>query len=283
MEQMSLPPLYKFLDRNGARLTLGNKTFRHAKPSSFNDLEDLTIQSIFPEETEEALEKLSQGFPEVLVGNLDREPTCGPREQYMIRQIQAAFRASSEAIEIVRSELASANIYDVKVMRAKSEALIAQINEFMQGYRILCVTPAIDSERMWERYAENGQGAALRIEGNVEKDSKFQLFRPVVYADTRPPLYHDTLQFLEDSLFGDRAARCREMLDRIIYSKTREWAYEQEYRLSVPLAEGEEPWDTLSYHPEEVSELHLGPNIPEADKEEISELGVQMNPDIRIF
>ncbi|AEH81159.1 hypothetical protein SM11_pC0086 (plasmid) [Sinorhizobium meliloti SM11] len=69
---MSLPPLYKFLERNGARLTLSNKTFRHAKPFSFNDLEDLTIQSIFPEEIEEALEKLAQGFLEVLVRNLDR-------------------------------------------------------------------------------------------------------------------------------------------------------------------------------------------------------------------
>jgi hypothetical protein len=46
---MALPPLYKYLDVKGAKLTLGNNTFKHAKPSSFNDTEDVTISSIFPE------------------------------------------------------------------------------------------------------------------------------------------------------------------------------------------------------------------------------------------
>ena len=40
---MVLPPLYKYLDVTGAKLTLQNGTFKHAKPSDFNDLEDLTI------------------------------------------------------------------------------------------------------------------------------------------------------------------------------------------------------------------------------------------------
>ena len=44
---MALPPLYKYLSVQGAKLTLGNNTFKHAKPSDFNDIEDLTIQSIF--------------------------------------------------------------------------------------------------------------------------------------------------------------------------------------------------------------------------------------------
>ena len=38
---MTQPPLYKYLDVRGAKLTLGNKTFRHAKPSDFNDLKKL--------------------------------------------------------------------------------------------------------------------------------------------------------------------------------------------------------------------------------------------------
>jgi hypothetical protein len=64
---MALPPLYKYLNVNGAKLTLGNRTFRHAKPSNFNDIEDMTIGSIFPEETEGALKRLSEGFGEVIL------------------------------------------------------------------------------------------------------------------------------------------------------------------------------------------------------------------------
>lgn len=73
---MTLPPLYKYLDVQGAKLTLGNRTFKHAKPSDFHDVEDLTVQSIFPEELEAALEKLSQGFDEVILQHLNDPPTC---------------------------------------------------------------------------------------------------------------------------------------------------------------------------------------------------------------
>ena len=34
--EMALPPLYKYLDIDGAKKTLSNRTLRHAKPSNFN-------------------------------------------------------------------------------------------------------------------------------------------------------------------------------------------------------------------------------------------------------
>lgn len=280
---MGLPPLYKFTDRNGARLTLGNGTFRHAKPSSFNDLEDLTIRSVFPEETEIALEILTKAMPDVIARNLETEPKGDPKTRYMIVAIQRAIKANAEVLDVIRGELQAKPIYDVEAMRLRSERFVAEINEHMQGYRILCVTPELKSARMWEEYADNGQGIALRIEGNLEKDSKFQLFRPVSYADQRPALYENTEQFVEDGLFGDREKVYAEILEKIIYTKTREWEHEQEYRLSVPLRVGEEPWETLPYHPEEVTELHIGPDMPERDRQEIVHLAKNRNPNIKIF
>lgn len=42
--RMPQPPLYKYLDLQGAKLTLGNRTFKHSKPSDFNDTEDLNSE-----------------------------------------------------------------------------------------------------------------------------------------------------------------------------------------------------------------------------------------------
>ena len=67
---MELPPLYKYLDVSGAKLTLGNKKFKHSKPSDFNDTEDLTIHSIFREDIEEALEKIASNFTDVILEHL---------------------------------------------------------------------------------------------------------------------------------------------------------------------------------------------------------------------
>ncbi len=282
---MTLPPLYKYLDVSGAKLTLGNKTFKHAKPSDFNDLEDLTIQSIFPEDTEEALKKIAGGFTDVILRHLDEEPTCSSPMKEKIRAIQQVYRANPGAADLVRAELMNPGeqIYDVEYHRDKAQAHIAEINEFMQGYRVLCVSIHKDSERMWTEYAEKHKGVCLRIQPNLAKDSKFQLFRPVMYREKRPPLYEDTLEFSAGALFDDHEARIKENVERIIYTKTLDWQHEGEYRLAIPILEDEEPWNTLPYHPEEITELYLGLEMEKSDIEDIVGKARDVHLDIAIY
>jgi hypothetical protein len=286
---VALPPIYKYLDVQGAKLTLSNGTFKHAKPSDFNDIEDLTIQSIFPEETETALKKLSDGFTEVILQHLNDQPTCSSPMRAKLALIQQAYRTNPKAAQLVKKVKAElgkeggAPIYDMGYMRERAKQFVAEINEFMQGYRILCATTHKDSERMWSVYAETHKGIALRIEPNVTKDSKFQLFRPVEYRKERPPLYDDTLDFIADSLFGDQEARRKEIIEKIVYSKTLSWQDEGEYRLSIPIFNGEPPWNTLKYHPEEITELYLGCAMQQVDKEDIVSKAKALNPEMAIF
>ncbi len=282
---MTLPPLYKYLDVSGAKLTLGNKTFKHAKPSDFNDVDDLTIQSIFPEDTEEALKKIAGGFTDMILRHLDEEPTCSLPMKEKIKAIQQVYRANPGAAHLVRAELMNPGerIYDVEYHRDKAQAYIAEINEFMQGYRVLCVSTHKDSERMWTEYAEKHKGVSLRIQPNLAKDSKFQLFRPVIYREKRPPLYEDTLEFSAGSLFGDHEARITEIVERIIHTKTLDWQHEGEYRLAIPIRKDEEPWTTVPYHPEEITELYLGLEMEKSDIEDIVGKARDVNPDIAIY
>ena len=104
---MALPPLYKYLDVRGAKLTLGNRTFKHAKPSDFNDTEDLTIQSIFPEEIETALKRASEGMLDVILNNLDATPTCAPPMREKMAAIQAALRADPGLAARMKAEIAN--------------------------------------------------------------------------------------------------------------------------------------------------------------------------------
>ncbi|MBK8760679.1 MAG: DUF2971 domain-containing protein [Sulfuritalea sp.] len=282
---MSLPPLYKYLDVSGAKLTLGNRAFKHAKPSDFNDTEDLTIQSIFAEDTEEALKKIAGGFTEVILRHLDEEPTCSSPMKEKIKVIQQVYRANPGAAELVWTELMNPRkqIYDVEYHRDRAQAFIAEINEFMQGYRVLCLSTHKDSERMWTEYAENHKGVSLRIQPSLAKDSKFQLFRPVIYREKRPPLYEDTLESIDGALFGDHEVRIKEIVERIIYTKTLAWQHEGEYRLAIPIRKDEEPWITLPYHPEEITELYLGLEMEESDIEDIVGKARLISRDIAIF
>ena len=156
-------------------------------------------------------------------------------------------------------------------------------NEFMQGHRVLCVTTDKASGRMWEEYAQDDQGIVLRIEPNVAKASKFEKFAPVTYQEKRPSIYARTIDFAKESLFGDQAARARSTMDRIIYAKTNDYTFEREYRLAIPLGEGEEDYRTLAYHPEEVTELYLGASMTAGDKADILAKARAVNPTIKVF
>jgi hypothetical protein len=283
---MALPPLYKYLDVDGAKKTLGNKCFRFSKPSEYRDLEDMTTRSLFPDELEAALAILADGFVDVIVENADAAPTCSERLKPKVAELQKIFRENPNAARAVKEGLKAdpaSNGFNPDYWRTLSEAFVKETNEFMQGHRILCVTTDKASDRMWKDYAEDHHGVVLRIEPNVAKDSKFQKFAPVTYQEKRPAICAKTLDFAKGSLFGDRSTRARSTLDRIIYAKTNEYMFEREYRLAIPLGESEEDYRTLPYHPDEVTELYLGASMNAEANADIVAKAKAVNPAIAIF
>jgi Protein of unknown function (DUF2971) len=281
---MTSPSLYKYLSVEGARLTLGNRCFKHAKPSTFNDTEDLTIRSLFPEDDETALAIIENNFTDVLLKHIDDAPTClngGMRAKVAL--ILAAFKANPNAARIIKeAKKEMPSVFNLEHMRQRHLDFVAEVNAFMQGFRILCVSSRKDSERMWDRYAEGHKGIVLKISPNVDKDSKFQRFLPVVYQARRPTLYESAEAFQESGLFGDQLARIRDAMDKIVYAKTLEWEYENEYRLAIPI-HSDNDWETLGYHPKELSELYLGANAPDNWKAGIVALAESINPDIAVY
>jgi hypothetical protein len=284
---MRLPPLYKYLDVQGARLTLQNRMFKHAKPSTFNDTEDLTIRSIFPEDDETALKILQEGLVDVLVGHVDDPPTTtNVTMRETILSLQAILKARPGKAKIIKEQIAKDEgppLFTLESLKSISRNYVAQINLFMQSWRILCVSTIKDSEHMWSDYGQNHQGIVLRIVPNVEKDSHFQKFEAVTYRDKRPALFESTAQYMEDSLFGNQKDRMEKSLHTIVYSKTLKWKEENEYRLAIPLGTGEQDWNLLPYHPDEIAEVYLGAKASDDFKTEIVELAQAVNPQVKIF
>lgn len=186
-------------------------------------------------------------------------------------------------MDVISSELGQESIYDVEHMKRVASSFIEDLNEFLQSYRVLCVTHNLYSTRMWEEYAKNHSGIALKIRPNLSKDSKFQLFQEVRYQDKRPALYKDPEKFIEDSFFGDREQVIARCLNEIIHTKTKEWEHEEEYRLAIPILDHEEPWNTLPYCPEEITELYLGAEIESLVESEVVSSARTRNPNIKVY
>lgn len=280
-----LPPLYKFLDLRGAKLTLGNLTFKFAKPTDFNDIEDLTVQTVFPEMLEAALSRIEGGFTDVILRHLHEPPTCSSPMKERVALLQHVYLTNPDAAAVVNAEIAtqSGPVLGSERMRLRVAEFLKEINEGLQDFRVLCVSTHIDSEKLWSRYAENQKGIALRIEPDLRKDSKFQLFRPVKYRDVRPSFYEDTLDFVAHSMFGDQEAHRLKAIENIIYTKTRKWEYEGEYRLAIPIMPDEQPWNTLGYYREEITELYLGMAVTTEDRRLLVKRARVINPQIKVF
>ena len=122
---MALPPLCKYLGVQGAKLTLGNRSFKHSKPSDFDDTEDLTIRGIFPEETEVALTELSCGFTDVILQHFDEIPACRSPMKEKVAIIQHVYRTNPNAAHGVKAAMAKEgrnSVYDVEYMRARKRS-----------------------------------------------------------------------------------------------------------------------------------------------------------------
>ena len=148
-------------------------------------------------------------------------------------------------------------MYNLEQMKERGLGYIKEINDFLQSFRILCVSEKYNSMKMWDVYAQQHEGIVLRILPNLQKDSKFTQFRAVKYQEKRPPFYGDAASFLEGGLFEDQNERAKMLLNNVIYTKTLEWVHEQEQRLAIPILDGAE-WSLMPFHPEEISEFIVG-------------------------
>ncbi len=284
---MPLPPLYKYLDVDGATKTLGGQCFKHAKPSTFNDKEDLTVAGMFPGNLADALKNIQANLGEMILTNIDRPATCSSASmRQTVTKLQDIFRANSKAASIFVQELKKKPELlklDVSNVEQLAQSTIDGVNEMMRRHRVFCVTTERDAEEMWSGYAEDHKGIAMRVLAGPGRDSKFELFRPVSYREKRPTIYRDGGHFMSATLFEDQDASARAAMHDIIYTKALDWQNEKEYRLVIPLDEGEDDWSLLKFHPEEITELYLGLAMDEAIKSEVVEKAVAINPAIVVF
>jgi hypothetical protein len=281
---MALPSLYKYLDIQGARLTLKNRTFRHAKPSMFKDTEELTAAGLFPEDYETALSLIQSSLIDILLKHIDEVPRVNIRLRATVLQIQKVLKADPSAAERLKQLIAAEGLgFTVDWLKNFAANAVADVNAFMQNWRILCVTQAFDSEKMWSEYAGKHQGIVLRIVPCAEKASKFERFLPVSYKENRPSLSKSAATFFEEALFGDRDERSKTTMNEIVYTKTLPWKDENEYRLAIWVGFGDKDWTTLSYHSDEITEMYLGANATDELKAEFVALAKATNSQIKVF
>ncbi len=280
--------IYKFLDFNGLCKTLESGTIRLSKPNEFNDPLDIYLQECFGKGRQAFFEDMKGAFQDFIEGELDLSSLPdSPYKAKITAIITAHKKASPEQRAEMREEMSRIPIeelYDLKKLEETEREVLSWVNQSFEFDGAFCSTVDFKNLLMWAHYADKHQGAAIEFTPNKEKDSAFLASRKVIYSNERPVLYATAQEMIISGIAMSTEESGKSILDKLIYTKGRDWEYEQEYRLVLPFCiKPGQPFATHSYHPEELTSVLLGCRMSQQNQEKAIALARTANPLVAIY
>ena len=280
--------IYKFLSYNGLLRTIESTTFRLSRLADFNDPLDAYLQEAFGNDRKFFLEGLKAAFIDFIEG--ENDPSSLPDSPWKARimLIHAAHEnAPPDHWAQLRKEMLSIpieNLYDLDRFQRTEQEVLSFARQSFEHDGVFCSTIDFENLLMWAHYADKHRGAVIEFTPSMDKDSAFLASKPIKYSNERPVLYRTSQEMVQHGFTMSNANSSRIILDRLIYTKSRDWEYEQEYRLFVPfsIALGQS-FATLKFHSEELTRIFLGCRMEEANQHRAVILARTINPQVEIY
>lgn len=189
-------------------------------------------------------------------------------------------RLSSEALQ------ADFQTASLQVVRNITEG-IASFNEAIHAHllnsRVLCVTEDVNNVVMWSHYAEQHRGAAFQLGCLPHLDNRLLAAKPVQY--TEEFIAFPGAEEYAKHLTGESPVDLVQLVCKIAYTKHRDWAYEREWRVHIPLLD-EQPSTNVSIYtepPEIFQAMYLGCRMPSGEREHLINLARARLPTMKIY
>lgn len=145
--------------------------------------------------------------------------------------------------------------------------------EMNNGYRpdvmhktfgVISLTPHADNYLMWSHYADSHKGFCVQFDTRKLVESIRGRYQKVNYTDDIPE-------------FSIRDNRKGILIDKLLYTKSKIWDYEDEYRITG-IHRSDKP---VNFNPEAVTGIYFGCNMKVEDQIQIIEEAQKLNPKIK--
>lgn len=243
--------MYKYLNNSLIDSVLLNNTLRFTQPKFFNDPFEIQthIKGIMSEQKVE--EQYQENIEKILY------------EEYEKSKLPMAYKDFRQNINLLETLPLLKTI-------TQSPTFINQIqdgfNQISSKYiGILSLSSINSSLLMWAHYANSHQGFVVEFDEtnyffNQQKHQNdfLRCLKKVVYSDKRPSLYLS--DFNEYDIF---------------FTKSIEWAYENEYRMLMDLDKADESQKDIylfKFPKESIKSIYLGTRISDENKSKILDI-----------
>jgi hypothetical protein len=261
---------------------LQNRKLRWSAPTQFNDPFDHQTALNFQFDNAELQKYLAACLESVVFG---------PDEP----EFEEISEFGSLYLHLRRTVLTQDREEVLERMRAGATDLAAKFPEYKQNFnkllieqltnsRVLCLSEAHNNVVMWSHYADEHRGAVLKLNCVDEIDDNFLAARPVQYV--KDFNRSSSAEEWVNHLLGIRLIDYKRLFFDAPYVKHLDWAYEKEWRIHIPILDGSEPKDCVSYCEKDArvfGALYLGCRMLEDEKRELVTIIEDSHPTLPVF
>jgi hypothetical protein len=259
------------------KAVLKNRTLRWSSPVLFNDPFDVPKEILYEIGTDEILDATVRTLASVLEDPPSDMSQFQPYVQEFLEGMNGlASRPDRKAVIATLKKCA-----DGGQLTRPLEELRVLWRTWITQFRILCLCESAERVSMWYHYADRYTGSVLEFSCNDKTDSVFLAAEPVSYSDETPEML--SVAGWARALMMPVRAAFEELLKAATYSKSPDWSYENEWRLtSFDFKTDGGLYTDTRFDPRDLAGVYFGPLISAEDKAEVRSLAASF-PNVRMF
>jgi hypothetical protein len=272
---------YKYASYETALRVIQSRSFRWSSPTLFNDPFDHQTGFVLDFDQDHFAELLTASTERLIFGDsvLKAEP-CSLNARMILQMRSIRDRLPRDQF---MNDMREGSIEVARSMPEKLAELNAQLQDVLCNSRVFCVSETPDNAVMWSHYANEHRGVVLKLRCDDELDNRLLAARKVDYQEKF--LSFASAEEYAKHLTGEEPFDLIPLIWRIAYTKHRDWSYEREWRVHIPLL-GQQKEEGHSLYPEDpkiFEGLYLGCRMATDAIELICEEAKKHLPNMRLY
>jgi hypothetical protein len=195
-----------------------------------------------------------------------------------IRQLRGVFPKLSR--EEFNSEIGEAMHETILKTVQGMREFNTTMKEFFKTDKILCLSEKSDDILMWSYYAQNHAGAVLCFTDQTP-DNPLSRAQRIRYVEKMPSLFND--EMMSDMLAGYSGMDKRKIMDEVVYSKSKHWAHEAEWRIYSGRGRTSGYYEDIPFNAAELQGVIFGARMRGADRSQLAELLRSFYPHVQLL
>jgi len=260
---------FKYMTASTARIVLANRTLRWSTASVLNDPFDMQFNMSINVDREQlkaaALAKMWDLYAS------DQPIPARNLAGVMMEVLRQAPQKLTR--DDFKAQFGPAIVEGYDRMLAQVPKTHAEVEPYVASHKILSLTTTPNNNLMWTHYTDGHRGIVMRFR-SIPPFSPYGMAKPMNYVTEVPPLFSE--EDLVDIIAGIANIDVGAILDKITYTKSADYEYEKEWRISFGSGRNKlAPFEDIQFGLNELDGIILGMKILDADEVEIRALAVE--------